>query len=127
MMFLYSHIGGEQKIEIANDVLIASKVLLDYNGGLKIEEQVVISENVVIFTHDHTFKDRGAWFKKQAIEYHPKIIKKRAWIGTNAIILGKATIIDEGAVVAAGAVVTKSVPDFTVVAGNPAKIIKVIN
>ena len=114
-------------MEISDDVLIASGVLLDYNGGLKIEEQVVISDNVVVLTHDHTFENKDLWFKKQPIEYRSKIIKKRAWIGTNAIILGKATIIGEGAVIAAGAVVTKFVPPFTVVAGNPAKIIKVIN
>lgn len=51
------------------------------------------------------------------------IVKDDVWIGTNALILSGVTI-GQGAVVAAGAVVTKNVPDYAVVGGNPAKIIK---
>lgn len=53
----------------------------------------------------------------------PIIIKENAWIGLNAIIL-KGVTIGRGAVVGAGSVVTKDVPDFAVVAGNPARIMK---
>lgn len=52
-------------------------------------------------------------------------IKNKAWIGFNSIIL-KGVTIGEGAIVGAGSVVTKDVPDWTIVAGNPAKIIRVI-
>jgi len=51
------------------------------------------------------------------------IIKDKAWIGFNVIIL-KGVTIGEGAIVASGSVVTKDVPDFTLVGGNPARIIK---
>ena len=53
----------------------------------------------------------------------PTIIEEDVWIGVNAIIL-KGIIIGKGAIVAAGAVVTKNVPPNTIVAGNPAKVIK---
>lgn len=53
----------------------------------------------------------------------PVVIKEGAWIGFNAIIM-KGVTIGKGAVVGAGSVVTKDVPDFAVVAGNPARIIK---
>lgn len=53
----------------------------------------------------------------------PIIIKDKVWIGFNVIIL-KGVTIEEGAVVAAGSVVTKNVPAFTLFAGNPAKFIK---
>ena len=57
---------------------------------------------------------------------HKKIvIKNKAWIGFNAIIL-KGVTIGEGAIVGAGSVVTKDVPDWTIVAGNPAQIIREI-
>jgi galactoside O-acetyltransferase len=57
------------------------------------------------------------------VEHFPIIIKSKAWIGFNVIIL-KGVTIGEGAIVAAGSVVTKDVPDFAVVAGNPARIVK---
>ena len=53
----------------------------------------------------------------------PIVIEDRAWIGFNAIIL-KGVTIGEGSVVAAGAVVTKDVEPYTVVAGNPARVVK---
>lgn len=53
----------------------------------------------------------------------PIVIKDKAWIGFNCIIM-KGVTIGEGAVIAAGSVVTKDVPDYAVVGGNPAKIIK---
>ncbi len=55
----------------------------------------------------------------------PIVIKDKAWIGFNTIIL-KGVTIGEGSIVAAGSVVTKNVPDWTIVAGNPAQIIKTI-
>ena len=53
----------------------------------------------------------------------PVSIKDKVWIGFNAVIL-KGVTIGEGAIVAAGAVVTKDVPAYTIVAGNPAKVIR---
>lgn len=55
----------------------------------------------------------------------PVTIKARAWIGFNAIVL-KGVTIGEGAVVAAGAVVTKDVPPYSVAAGNPARVIRTL-
>ena len=53
----------------------------------------------------------------------PVVIEDRSWVGLNSIIL-KGIRIGEGAVVSAGSVVTKNVPPYTVVGGNPAKILK---
>lgn len=53
----------------------------------------------------------------------PVYIKDKAWIGFNSIIL-KGVTIGEGAIVGAGSIVTKDVPDWTIVAGNPAKIVR---
>lgn len=53
----------------------------------------------------------------------PVRIEDHAWVGFNVIIL-KGVTIGEGAIVAAGSVVTKDVPAFTVVAGNPARVIR---
>ena len=52
------------------------------------------------------------------------IICDDVWIGTRVTILGNVKTIGKGAIIAAGAVVTKSVPDYAIVGGNPAKVIK---
>lgn len=59
------------------------------------------------------------------VKSSPIIIKDYAWLGMNSIIL-KGVTIGEGAIVAAGSVVTKDVPDWTIVAGNPAQVVKKI-
>jgi acetyltransferase-like isoleucine patch superfamily enzyme len=65
----------------------------------------------------------GAYKDWSKVSKGSVIIKNKAWIGFNSIIL-KGVTIGEGAIVAAGSVVTKDVPDFAIVGGNPAKIIK---
>ncbi|MCP9751942.1 acyltransferase [Ferruginibacter sp. HRS2-29] len=65
----------------------------------------------------------GAYKDWTKVSRNPVNIKSKAWIGFNCIIL-KGVTIGEGAVVAAGSVVTKDVPDYAVVAGNPATIVK---
>ena len=67
--------------------------------------------------------ENGPWKTKGSVETKPILIKDYAWINFGAIIL-KGITIGSGSIVAAGAVVTKDVPDFVVVAGNPAAVIK---
>jgi acetyltransferase-like isoleucine patch superfamily enzyme len=90
-------------------------------GGIFIGNDVLIGHNVVFATlnHDENPEIRGA--------LHPKPIHvgNKVWIGSNATILQGVTIGD-GAIIAAGAVVNKDVPEKTVVGGVPAKIVKKI-
>jgi acetyltransferase-like isoleucine patch superfamily enzyme len=65
----------------------------------------------------------GKYKNWNVVKKAPIVIKNKAWIGFNTIIM-KGITIGEGAIVAAGSVVTKDVPDYAVVGGNPAKIIK---
>ena len=85
-------------------------------SGVIIEDDVFIGPGVV-FTNDKFPKSQGEW-KLLKTE-----VKKGASIGAGAVILPGITI-GEGAMVGAGSVVIKDVPPFTVVAGNPAEIIK---
>lgn len=91
--------------------------LLDARGGLYIGNKVVISSYVKIITgsHDTKSSDFQAVFK-------PVIVEDYVWIGTGAIIL-QGVKIEYGSVVAAGSVVTKDVPPFTIVAGVPAQTV----
>ncbi len=90
-------------------------------GGITIEDDVQLGPKVNIITENHPLdpSDRRALITK------PLVIKRNVWIGAAATILPGVTV-GENAVVAAGAVVSKDVPANTVVAGIPAKTIKVI-
>jgi hypothetical protein len=90
-------------------------------GIVEIEDNVLIGPEVKIVTVDHDLYDRHNLFHFGKVK-----IKENAWICIGAIICPGVTI-GKNAVVAAGAVVTKDVPDNVVVGGNPARIIKKIN
>lgn len=103
-----------------------------------IGNRVLISHNVNIFdslTHPLGASARHAQFRAIATVGHPEEINlgelavtigSDAWIGANAIILRGVTI-GEGAIIGAGSVVTKNVPPYTVVAGNPVRIIRTLS
>ena len=95
-------------------------VFLDL-GGITIEDNVLIAPKVNILSEGHPVSANN---RHSLVPRHIHI-KKNAWIGAGATILPGVTV-GENAVVAAGAVVSKDVPDNTVVGGIPAKIIKSI-
>jgi acetyltransferase-like isoleucine patch superfamily enzyme len=95
-------------------------VFLDL-GGITIEDNVLIGPKVSLLSEGHGITVES----RQSLIPKPILIKKNAWIGANATILPGVTI-GENAIVAAGAVVSKDVPDNTIVGGVPAKIIKQI-
>ncbi|HPL95325.1 MAG TPA: acyltransferase [bacterium] len=112
-----------ERIKIGDKVTLNEWVYLNGYGGLTIEDGVRIGERTSIITSDHTFEKKDIPIYQQAIIGSQVIIEKNVWIGCHVVIL-KGIRIGEGAVIAAGAVVTKDVPSFSVVAGVPAKIIK---
>ena len=90
-------------------------------GGITIEDEVLLGPKVNLITENHPVNPAD---RKQLVA-KPILIKKNAWIAANATILPGVTV-GENSVVAAGAVVSKDVPDNTVVGGVPAKIIRKI-
>lgn len=91
-------------------------------GGITIEDHVLIGPQVKLITENHPLDpDKRKGLIGKSIK-----LKKNAWIGAGASILPGVTV-GENAVVAAGAVVSKDVPDNTIVGGIPAKIIKSLN
>ena len=90
-------------------------------GGITIEDDVLIGPKVSIITENHPINPD----ERKILDLKSVIIKRNTWIGANATILPGVTI-GENSVVAAGAVVTKDVPTNTVVAGVPAKVIKIL-
>lgn len=105
-------------VTMGSGVQINRDVHIDYTGGLLIGDNVLISEAVVIYTHDHGLDPRS-----EPISY-PKSIGQGVWIGARAILLPNCRVIGEGAIVGAGAVVTSDVPPNCIYAGNPARLIR---
>ena len=93
-------------------------VFLDL-GGITIEDGVLIAPNVSLLSEGHPIAPEH----RHSLTVGHIHIKKNAWIGANATILQGVTI-GENAIIAAGSVVSKDVPDNTIVGGIPAKIIK---
>ena len=91
-------------------------------GGITLEDGVFIGPGTKILTEHHPEEPA----LRHRLLVKPVIVRRNAWIGAGAMILPGVTI-GENAIVAAGAVVTKDVPDNTVVAGVPAKILRNIN
>lgn len=102
---------------IGDNVQINRDVHLDITGGLRIGEAVMISENVVIYTHDHGLDPTAPPLARA------KTISADVWIGMRAVILPQCQSIGQGAVIGAGAIVTCDVPAYAVIAGNPARVI----
>lgn len=116
---LYINYGKNTKIG-KNVFINFDCVFLDL-GGITIEDNVLIAPKVSLLSEGHpVFPEH-----RHSLIPKPIYIKKNAWIGANATILQGVTI-GENAVVAAGAVVSKDVPDNTIVGGIPAKNIKSI-
>ncbi len=106
-----------KKIRMGNHSHINQGCILDGRGGITIGDNVSISHRVVLMTGSHDINSKEFKYKGA-----PIVICDYAFVGVNAIILQNVTI-GKGAVVCAGAVVTKNVPEYAVVAGVPAKII----
>lgn len=116
---LYINYGKHTKI--GKNVFINFDCTFLDLGGITIEDNVQIAPKVNLLSEGHPVSPEN----RHSLVPGPIHIKKNAWIGANATILPGVTI-GENSIVAAGAVVSKDVPDNTVVGGVPAKIIKSI-
>ncbi|MBE6499114.1 MAG: galactoside O-acetyltransferase [Methanobrevibacter thaueri] len=107
-------------MQIGNNVFINSNCLAMARGGIIIEDDVMIAGNVQLLSNNHDE------YERQVLLCEKIIIKKGAWIGAGASIMPGVTV-GKYAIVGAGAIVTKDVPDYSVVVGIPAKVIKTLD
>ena len=106
-------IGNSTRIGMGNTII----------GPVMIGNNVILAQNVVLSALNHNFEDVLTTINQQGVKTDQIIIENNVWIGANSTILA-GVHIGEHVVVGAGSVVTKDIPPFSVVVGNPAKIIK---
>jgi len=108
---------------LGDQVDLAWGVLITTGGGVEIGDRTLVGYNTQIFSANHVIPPRPQQIFISGHEKKKVTIGKDVWIGAGCIILPGVTV-GEGAVVAGGSVVTKDVAPFTIVGGNPAKVIK---
>lgn len=108
-----------KNIHIGKQVFINMGCKFQDQGGIFIEDGALIGHNVVLATLNHAMRPERRGDMLPA----PIHIGKQVWIGSNAAVLPGVTIGD-GAIVAAGAVVTRDVPENTIVGGVPARVLR---
>ncbi len=111
-----------ENIVLGGKVYIGENVRIFAEGGLKIGTYTKIGEDCLIMTTNHNYKTTTR-IPYDHIDVAQSIeIGKNVWIGARSLILAGVKI-EDGAIVAAGSVVTRSIPKYAIVGGNPAKII----
>jgi acetyltransferase-like isoleucine patch superfamily enzyme len=122
------------RLSVGDNVFIGGRTVVDCVTEITIESDVLISYQVTIMDSDHHSlraserlddlrRVREGRFDWSRASCKPVRIRAKAWIGARSVIL-KGVDVGEGAIVAAGSIVTKSVEPYTIVAGNPARVVR---
>jgi len=111
-----------RNIEIGDDFYAGS---FNYfaGGPIKIGNHTAFANYIIVETTDHNFDDPDLSIRKQGLDRKPVVIEDDVWIGDRVTILGGVTI-GTGSIVGAGSVVVKDIPPYSVVIGNPARVVR---
>ena len=120
-IFTPFHINYGKKTTFGRDCFVNFGCTFLALGGITIEDDVFIGPHCVLATEYHPENPAT----RHSLLTKPIVVKRNAWLGANVTVLAGVTI-GENAIVAAGSVVTKDVPDNMVVAGSPARVIREI-
>lgn len=114
------------KIVLGNNVGFRRGTVVVAANDIVFENGVSVARNVYISNANHAMEVDGVEYGDQPVTGGRILIKEGAWIGNGSTILGGQAelVIGQKSIVGAGSIVKKSVPDYTIVAGNPAKVIK---
>jgi acetyltransferase-like isoleucine patch superfamily enzyme len=117
--------GGEAGVglKVGNNSSIGPYAYIGCSGYIEIGENVMMSPRVSIYSENHNFEDTTLPMISQGVARSFVKIEDDCWIAANSVILAGVTV-GKGSIVAAGSIVTKDVPPYSVVGGNPAKLLK---
>ncbi|MCF7804249.1 MAG: acyltransferase [Candidatus Marinimicrobia bacterium] len=117
--------GGEpgEGLKVGDNSNIGPYSYIGCSGYIEIGCNVMFGPRISVYSENHNFQRTDITIKEQGIERQFVKIEDDCWIGSNSVILPGVTI-GKGVVVAAGSIVTKDIAPYSVVAGNPARILK---
>ena len=116
--------NGMGPVKIGNHVFVgASNVII---GPVTLHDHIMTAQNVVISGLNHGFENVNIAYRYQSCTVSEIIINEGCWIGANVVITSGVTV-GKYSIIAAGSVLTKSIPSYSMAAGNPAKLIKQFN
>jgi maltose O-acetyltransferase len=123
VIFLGSvRIAGMRGIRLGDHVSVNRNCILDGTGELFIGNYVMIAQDTCIYSAQHKFDRLDIPMTLQGVERKRTVIEDDVWLGAGATIL-PGVRVGRGSIVGAGAVVTKDVPDYSIVGGVPAQVI----
>lgn len=119
-----AYFGNGTRFLVGNDVGIG-KNFKALNRDIVIDDELIMGEDVLFLGNGHRFDDTEVPIGKQEdLQVYPLHIAGDVWIGARAIVLPGCRYIGHGSIIGAGAVVTRDVPDWAIVGGNPARVLK---
>lgn len=119
--------GGEPLLLIEDGCKIGRRCMVSAKNRVHIGRDTILSPQVLVMDHNHAFEEANVPISRQGITEGGTIrIEEGCWIGFGAVIVCSKgdLVIGPNSVVGANSVVTRSVPPYSVVAGNPAKLVK---
>ena len=130
-VLIHAHVAGSELVVLpGGEINIGDGTFLNYGAEICAKQQVIIGEECRIGTHciimDNDFHYIELARRDEAPPGAPVIIEPRVWIGNRVMVL-KGVRIGYGSVIAAGSVVTKSIPPLSIAAGIPARVLRPID
>jgi len=109
-------IGDQTRIGLSNTII----------GPVTIGNDIRLAQNITLSGLNHNYQGITTPIHKQGVSTSPIVIEDESWIGANVVILAGVTI-GKHCVIAAGSIVTKDIPAYSVAVGNPARVLKKYN
>jgi maltose O-acetyltransferase len=119
-----AHFNSGKGIEIGDHSGLGINCII--NGPVKLGKYVMMGPDVIIYRGSHRYETTEIPMCLQGVDRDvtPLIIGDDVWIGARVIVLPSCHRIGTGVIVGAGSIVTKDAPDYSVIGGNPARIIR---
>ena len=117
------YIEFPENVIIGHNVYIGPGARIHASGGLEIQDGVICGPKLTVYTYNHNYLFAKYLPYDEVHIKKPVVIERNVWIGDSVSIIPGVTV-GEGSIIGMRSVITKNIPPFSIVGGNPAKVIK---